>query len=86
MHTVENYYKKIAALHEKGIDLHRERCKTSGSYDAKRCTVLVDEIKYLALLISNTEIDLEVDFGKNWSKCKCNFFTKFAKYAWQQFS
>ena len=64
MHTVENYYKKIVALHEKGIELHRERFKTSGSYDAKRCMVLVDEIKYLALLIQKTEIDLEVDFGE----------------------
>ena len=78
MHTVENYYKKIAALHEKGIELHRERFKKNASYDSIRCTALIDEIKYLALLIAKTEIDLETDFGKNWAKHNQQFFTKFA--------
>ena len=50
MHTVENYYKKIAALHEKGIELHRERFKKNASYDSIRCTALIDEIKYLSLI------------------------------------
>ena len=63
-HSVEDYYKKIGALHDKAIELHRERFKTSGSYDKARCTFIIDEIKYLALMISNSKIDLDKDFGK----------------------
>ena len=63
-HSVEEYYKKINVLHDKAIELHRERYKTSGSYDENRCKFLVDDIKYLARLISETDIDMDVDFGK----------------------
>lgn len=64
MHNVEDYYKKIEFLHSRALELHRERYKTSGTFDELRCQTLVDDIKYLALIISKSEVDLEVDFGK----------------------
>ena len=63
-HSVEDYYKKINVLHDKAIELHRERFKTSGTYDKTRCKFLVDDIKYLARLIYETDVDMEKDFGK----------------------
>tara|TARA_B100001175_G_scaffold296302_1_gene285107 strand:+ start:542 stop:742 length:201 start_codon:yes stop_codon:yes gene_type:complete len=63
-HSVEDYYKKINVLHDKAIELHRERFKTSGSYDKTRCKFIIDDIKYLARLISETDIDMDKDFGK----------------------
>ena len=63
-HSVEDYYKKINALHDKAIELHRERFKTSGSYDKTRCKFLVDDIKYMARLIYETDVDMDKDFGK----------------------
>lgn len=63
-HSVEDYYKKITVLHDKAIELHRERFKTSGSYDKSRCKFLVDDIKYLARLIYETDVDMDKDFGK----------------------
>ena len=63
-HSVEDFYKKINVIHDKAIELHRERYKTSGSYDETRCKFLVDDIKYLARLIHETDIDMERNFGK----------------------
>jgi len=63
-HSVEDYYKKINVLHDKAIELHRERYKTSGSYDETRCKFLVDDIKYMARLIYETNVDMERNFGK----------------------
>ena len=63
-HSIEDYYKKINVLHDKAIELHRERFRTSGTYDKLRCKYLVDDIKYLAYLVKATEVDLEIDFGK----------------------
>ena len=63
-HSVEDFYKKINVLHDKAIELHRERYKTSGSYDETRCKFLVDDIKYLSRLICETNVDMERDFGK----------------------
>ena len=62
-HGVEDYYKKCQVLHEKAIELHRERFRTSGSYDKARCQFIVDEIKYFAQLISKSKIDLDKEFG-----------------------
>lgn len=64
MHSVEQLYTKIQALHTKGIELHRERFKVQGSYDNEVCTFLVEDVKALAREIVNTEVDLTVDFGK----------------------
>mgnify|MGYP001246726319 CR=1 FL=1 len=64
MHSVEQLYTKIQAIHQKGIELHRERFKTTGSYDKQACEFLVDDIKALAREVSNTTIDLDMDFGK----------------------
>ena len=63
-HSIEEYYRKIEFLHSRAIELHRERYKTSGSYDKNKCQALVDDIKYLANLIKASEVDLEIDFGK----------------------
>lgn len=64
MHNVEDYYKKIEFLHSRAIELHRERYKTVGTYDELACKTIVDDIKYLALIISKSEVNLEADFGK----------------------
>lgn len=64
MHNVEDYYRKIEFLHTRALELHRERYKTQGTYDELACQRLIDDIKYLALMIYKSEVDLEVDFGK----------------------
>tara|TARA_X000001036_G_scaffold70751_1_gene62156 strand:- start:3442 stop:3639 length:198 start_codon:yes stop_codon:yes gene_type:complete len=64
MHNVEQYYRKIEVLHSRALELHRERYKTQGSYDKNKCQELVADIKYLASLIKASEVDLEVEFGK----------------------
>ena len=69
-HSVEEYYRKIDVLHERAILLHRERYKTTGEFDETRCKFLVDDIKYLARLIAESEIDMERDFGQNRPKHK----------------
>ena len=69
-HSVEEFYRKIDVLHERAIELHRERYKTTGEFDETRCTFLVDDIKYLARLIAESEIDMERDFGQNRTKHK----------------
>ena len=51
-------------LHEKALQLHRERYKKSGDYDINTVTFLIDDIKSLARSISHSEIDLDIDFGK----------------------
>ena len=63
-HSVEDYYKKVQVLHEKALELHRERYKTSGSYDKTRCQFLVDDIRALAREVQYGLLDLDVDFGK----------------------
>mgnify|MGYP001232732005 CR=1 FL=1 len=64
MHSVEQLYTKIQAIHQKGIELHRERFKKTGTYDNQTCQFLIDDIKALAREVSNTTVDLDVDFGK----------------------
>ena len=64
MHNVEEYYQKVEVLHSRALELHRERYKTSGSYDINKCQALVDDIKYLARLIYETDVDMEKDFGQ----------------------
>ena len=63
-HSVEEFYKKCSVLHEKAIELHRERYKVSGSYDKPKCTFLLDDIKALARQLIHGPVDLEIDFGK----------------------
>ena len=69
-HSVEEYYKKIEFLHSRAIELHRERYKTSGKYDESQCQFLLDDIRYLARMIAESEIDMERDFGQNRPKHK----------------
>jgi hypothetical protein len=70
MHSVEDYYKKVEVLHSRAIELHRERYKTQGSYDKSRCDFLVDDIKYLARLLAESQVDMERDFGQSRTKHK----------------
>ena len=63
-HSVEDFYKKVQVCHDKAVELHRERYKTSGSYDKTRCQFLVDDVRALAREIQHGLIDLDIDFGK----------------------
>ena len=63
-HSVEQYYRRCAVLHEKALQLHRERYKKSGEYDITTVNFLIDDIKSLARSISHSEVDLDIDFGK----------------------
>jgi len=63
-HSVEEYYRRCSVLHEKAIELHRERYKKSEVYDDTRCKFLIDDIKALARSLSHSSIDLDIDFGK----------------------
>ena len=63
MHSVEAYYRKIEFLHSRALELHRERYKKTGGYNEVACKVLVDDIKYLASLISRSDVDMNIDFG-----------------------
>ena len=69
-HSIEEYYRKIEFLHSRAIELHRERYKTTGSYDKSRCDFLVDDIKYLARIISESKVDMEREFGQNRAEHK----------------
>tara|TARA_Y100001933_G_scaffold208422_1_gene211980 strand:- start:102 stop:320 length:219 start_codon:yes stop_codon:yes gene_type:complete len=67
-HSIEEYYRKIEFLHSRALELHRARYKTTGSYDKHHCKFLVDDIKYLARMVSESDIDMERDFGQNRPK------------------
>ena len=69
-YSIEEYYRKIEFLHSRAIELHRERYKTTGSYDKSRCEFLVDDIKYLARIVSESEVDMEREFGQNRTEHK----------------
>ena len=64
-HSVEDLYKKISVLHERGIELHRERYKTSGSYDKTRCQFLLDDVRALAREVERGLVDLDIAFSKS---------------------
>ena len=63
MKTVEELYEKISVLKEKALMLHRERYKTSGSYDKTKCQFLVDDIQSMAKMIGATQVNLEANFA-----------------------
>lgn len=63
-HSVEELYSKIKVLHDKGIELHRERYRVHGTYDNVKCQYMIDDIKALARDIEHGLIDLERDFSK----------------------
>ena len=63
-HSVEDFYKKVALMHEKAIALHRERYKKQGTYDKVACEVMIDDIKALALEVQHGLINLDIDFGR----------------------
>ena len=64
MHSVEDYYKRCSVLHEKAIELHRERYRVSGEYDSAKCKFILDDIKALARSLSHSDVDMDIDFGK----------------------
>ena len=63
-HSVEELYSKIKVMHDKCIELHRERYRVQGWYDKTRCQYMVDDIKALARDIEHGLIDLDRDFAK----------------------
>ena len=63
-HSVEQFYHKAKVLHEKAIELHRERYRVQGSYDQVQCKALYDDIRALAHDIQHGLIDFDIDFGK----------------------
>lgn len=63
-HSIEQVYDKIQVLHTKGLELHRERYKTSGSYDKGQVQYLLDDIRALAMEIQHGLVDPDIDFGK----------------------
>ena len=63
MKTVEELYEKISVLQDKALMLHRERYKTSGSYDKTKCQFLVDDIQSMAKMIGATQVNLEANFA-----------------------
>jgi|TARA_B100000902_G_scaffold376373_1_gene407371 hypothetical protein len=69
-HSVEEYYRKIEFLHTRAIELHRERYKTTDSYDKIRCEFLVDDIKYLARILAESQVDMEREFGQSRTQHK----------------
>jgi hypothetical protein len=64
-HSVEQLYEKVAVLHTKAIELHRERYKTQGSYDKAKCTFLLADVRTLAREIERGLVDLDIEFSKS---------------------
>ena len=63
-HSVEEFYQKAAVLHNKAIELHRERYRCQGTYDDVACQYLVDDIKALARELEHGPVDLTREFSK----------------------
>lgn len=63
-HSVEQFYKKAELLHSKAIELHRERYRVQGTYDAVACQAILDDVRSLALELQHGLIDFDIDFGK----------------------
>ena len=63
-HSVEQFYKKAEVLHQKALELHRERYRVQGSYDEIVCNSLLSDVRALALEIQHGLIDFDIDFGK----------------------
>ena len=63
-HSVEDFYKKVNVLHEKAVQLHRERYKKWGEYDKVQCKYMLDDIRALASDIAEGLVDLDIDFSK----------------------
>ncbi len=63
-HSVEQFYKKAEVLHQKALELHRERYRVQGSYDEIACNSLLSDVRALALEIQHGLVDLDIDFGK----------------------
>lgn len=62
-HSVEEFYRKAAVLHEKAIMLHRERYRCQGEYDSVVCQYLVDDVKALARDLQHGPVDLTREFS-----------------------
>jgi len=63
-HSVEQVYKKAQVLHNKAIELHRERYRVEGTYDKIACKALLDDMRALALELQHGTVDFDIDFGK----------------------
>lgn len=63
-HSIEQVYDKIKVLHTKGLMLHRERYKTTGSYDKAQVQYMLEDIRALAGDIQHGLVDLDIEFSK----------------------
>lgn len=63
-HSVEQVYDKIKILHTKGLMLHRERYKTTGSYDKAQVQYMLEDIRALAGDIQHGLVDPDIEFSK----------------------
>lgn len=63
-HSVEAVYAKAALIQEKALELHRERFKKQGEYNAFTCQVLIDDMRALALELANSSVNLDIDFAQ----------------------
>ena len=69
-HTVEQLIKKINAMHDKALELHRERNKYSKlsdkSYDKSLCNHMLEQIQQMSLEIAydkeGDEIKTEMEY------------------------
>lgn len=63
-HSIEQVYDKIKVLHTKGLMLHRERYKTTGSYDKAQVQYMLEDIRALAGDIQHGLVDPDIEFSK----------------------
>lgn len=72
-HTIEDLIRKINAMHDKAVYLHRERNKYSElsetSYDQAYCQHILDQIQQMALEIAMDRegVDIKTEMDE-WKK------------------
>lgn len=63
-HSIEEVYRKAKVLHDKALELHRERYRVQGWYDQETCEYMLADVRALARDIERGLVDLNIDFGK----------------------
>jgi len=64
-HSVEAVYAKAALIQEKGLELHRERFKKQGVYNERKCQVIYEDMRSLAIELAHGGVDLDIDFAQD---------------------
>ena len=63
-HSIEEIYRKAKLLHDKALELHRERYRVQGTYDKPLCNYMVEDLQALAGDIKYGLVDLDREFSK----------------------